>query len=765
GSLALSSNYILNYTGAAFDITQLTIAVTADAQTKTYGDADPSLTYGFSPALVSGDSFSGSLSRTGDENVGNYLVEQGSLALSSNYILNYTGAAFDITQLTIAVTADAQTKTYGDADPSLTYGFSPALVSGDSFSGTLSRTGDENVGNYAIEQGSLALSSNYILNYTGAAFDITQLTIAVTADAQTKTYGDADPSLTYGFSPALVSGDSFSGSLSRTGDENVGNYLVEQGSLALSSNYILNYTGAAFDITQLTIAVTADAQTKTYGDADPSLTYGFSPALVSGDSFNGTLSRTGDENVGNYLVEQGSLALSSNYILNYTGAAFEITAKTLTVTAVDKSKFCGQTITFTGNEFTQVGLVNGDVISSTTIISDGAISSASATGSPYAINISGAIGTGLSNYNIFYVPGELTVKTVTLDVTNAQMPRSINEDVIVTIGVKDGTTNLTGVLVTLNVVGFGSPTTTSINGIARFNLGKLDANLYPITAMAGGCSATDIVFLPIYDPAGGFVTGGGWIDSPVGAMTGSNADAVGKANFGFNAKYKTGKNNTNEVDGNTNFQFKAGDLHFSSATHDNMQLVISGAKATYTGTGTVNGVGNHKFRVIAIDGDVNGGGGTDKFRIMIWDNNSSSSLLYDNKRGVSEVSDDATVIGGGSIVIHKPKGNSKAQEVVTKDTPIIMQDLQPEILETLAMYPNPVVSASTLSFSLKEDSKVILRVYDYSGRLVETLFSGFVRALENKDINFERKNLMSGIYIVKLTTQNGQSYDKRIIVE
>ncbi|WP_183075533.1 MBG-2 domain-containing protein, partial [Gillisia mitskevichiae] len=341
GSLALSSNYILNYTGAAFDITQLTIAVTADAQTKTYGDADPSLTYGFSPALVSGDSFSGSLSRTGDENVGNYLVEQGSLALSSNYILNYTGAAFDITQLTIAVTADAQTKTYGDADPSLTYGFSPALVSGDSFIGTLSRTGDENVGNYLVEQGSLALSSNYILNYTGATFDITQLTIAVTADAYTKTYGDADPSLTYGFSPALVSGDSFSGSLSRTGDENVGNYLVEQGSLALSSNYILNYTGATFDITQLTIAVTADAQTKTYGDADPSLTYGFSPALVSGDTFSGSLSRTGDGNVGNYLVEQGSLALSSNYILNYTGAAFDITQLTIAVTADAQTKTYG----------------------------------------------------------------------------------------------------------------------------------------------------------------------------------------------------------------------------------------------------------------------------------------------------------------------------------------------------------------------------------------------------------------------------------------
>jgi hypothetical protein len=41
----------------------------------------------------------------------------------------------------------------------------------------------------------------------------------------------------------------------------------------------------------------------------------------------------------------------------------------------------------------------------------------------------------------------------------------------------------------------------------------------------------------------------------------------------------------------------------------------------------------------------------------------------------------------------------------------------------------------------------------------------FTFLVENKEVNFERKNLMSGIYIVKLTTQNGQSYDKRIIVK
>ena len=139
-------------------------------------------------------------------------------------------------------------------------------------------------------------------------------------------------------------------------------------------------------------------------------------------------------------------------------------------------------------------------------------------------------------------------------------------------------------------------------------------------------------------------------------MQGSYANAIGKANFGFNAKYKNGKNNMNEVDGNTNFQFKEGDLDFKSSAHDDMSLVISGAKATYRGHGTVNGSGNHKFLVVAIDGDENGGDGIDKFRIKIWKNN-SNDVLYDNKWSVDENSNDATALGGGSIVIHKPKGN------------------------------------------------------------------------------------------------------------
>ena len=48
--------------------------------------------------------------------------------------------------------------------------------------------------------------------------------------------------------------------------------------------------------------------------------------------------------------------------------------------------------------------------------------------------------------------------------------------------------------------------------------------------------APECAFLVAYDPSGGFVTGGGWIDSPAGAYA-PDPTLTGKANFGFVSKY------------------------------------------------------------------------------------------------------------------------------------------------------------------------------------------------------------------------------------
>ena len=98
-----------------------------------------------------------------------------------------------VKKLTIVVTPTAGQ--YEDlrfsTDPTLAYSFAPALISGDSFTGELARDPGTNVGFYNITRGTLALSSNYTLNFTsGVQFEIKKLTIVVTPTAgQNKTYG------------------------------------------------------------------------------------------------------------------------------------------------------------------------------------------------------------------------------------------------------------------------------------------------------------------------------------------------------------------------------------------------------------------------------------------------------------------------------------------------------------------------------------------------------------------------------------------------
>ena len=153
-------------------------------------------------------------------------------------------------------------------------------------------------------------------------------------------------------------------------------------------------------------------------------------------------------------------------------------------------------------------------------------------------------------------------------------------------------------------------------------------------------------YIVIYDPDDGFVTGGGWITSPEGAYT-ADPSLTGKANFGFVSKYKKGQSTPT---GNTEFQFKAGDLNFHSDSYD--WLVIAGKKAMYKGTGTINGEGNYGFMLSAIDAKLTPSTDVDLFRIKIWDKD-TEEIVYDNLLGADDDADPTTAIGGGNIVIHK----------------------------------------------------------------------------------------------------------------
>ena len=130
--------------------------------------------------------------------------------------------------------------------------------------------------------------------------------------------------------------------------------------------------------------------------------------------------------------------------------------------------------------------------------------------------------------------------------------------------------------------------------------------------------------------------------SPAGAYV-SDETLSGKANFGFVSKYQAGRT---IPQGNTEFQFHAGNLNFKSSVYE--WLVVAGDRAQFKGEGTINGAGVYGFLLTGIDGS------PDRFRIKIW-NKSTSAVVYDNQMGQLEDSPAATDLGGGSIVIHTKK--------------------------------------------------------------------------------------------------------------
>ena len=75
-----------------------------------------------------------------------------------------------------------------------------------------------------------------------------------------------------------------------------------------------------------------------------------------------------------------------------TSASFQITPAPLTVTANDRTKIYGQTVTFAGTEFTTSGLLGPDTVTSVTLTSAGAAPTATVAGSPYPITPSAAVG-------------------------------------------------------------------------------------------------------------------------------------------------------------------------------------------------------------------------------------------------------------------------------------------------------------------------------------------------------------------------------------
>ncbi|MFH6951184.1 MBG domain-containing protein, partial [Flavobacterium sp. FlaQc-51] len=452
---AVSANYTIAYTDGILTVNPATLTVTADAQTKIYGDSNPTLTASYS-GFVNGDTVASlttpaTITTIADATspVGTYPITA-SGAVNANYTIAYVDGTLTVTVATLTITADAQTKAYGSVNPTLTASYT-GFVNGDTAAtlttaATITTTADATspVGTYPITA-SGALNPNYTIAYVDGTLTVTAATLTITADAQSKIYGDSNPTLTASYS-GFVNGDTATSlttppTIATIADATspVGTYTITA-SGAVNPNYTIAYVDGILTVTAATLTITADSQTKTYGSANPTLTASYS-GFVNGDTATSlttppTITTIADATspVGTYTIT-ASGAVNTNYTIAYVDGILTVTAAILTVTADDQSKDFGEAIPTLTASYT--GFVNGDTVANlTTLATVTTTANAASLVGTYPITASGALAL---NYTFNYVDGILTVTPLT-DATLSDL--TISEGTL-TPAFATGTTNYT----------------------------------------------------------------------------------------------------------------------------------------------------------------------------------------------------------------------------------------------------------------------------------------------------------------------------------
>ncbi|MFZ4388202.1 MAG: beta strand repeat-containing protein, partial [Chthoniobacterales bacterium] len=337
-----NANYNSQSGTAAVTISKAPLTISAQPNTKVY---DSFVTASALPTVSglqgSTDSVTGLAATYSNKNVGT-----GKTLSVSAYTVNDSNSGNNYTVTTVAtstgvitaksltVTASASSKVY-DATTVASVALSDNRISGDVFTvaSTSATFASAAVGvEKAVTVAGISISGtdagNYSVNTTALGVaNITARPITATADAQTKVYGATDPALTYTItSGALQGSDAFTGSLTRATGEAVGTHAINQGTLALSSNYTLTYVGANLTVTTAPLTVTSVDASKLFGGTDPVFTYTYS-ALTNSDTdsvFTGSLARTAGESVGTTTINLGTLSAGSNYAVTFVPGVFTI---------------------------------------------------------------------------------------------------------------------------------------------------------------------------------------------------------------------------------------------------------------------------------------------------------------------------------------------------------------------------------------------------------------------------------------------------------
>ena len=190
---------------------------------------------------------------------------------SSNYAITFLDGSLTINKAPLTVTANNASKTYdGQAylgGNGVSYSTFANNETSSALAGTLSYTGTSqgatNAGSYAITPSGLT-SSNYAITYLDGSLTINKAPLTVTANNASKTYGDANPSLTTTVSGFVngetlgSSGVSGSGSATTTATAATGSgtavITAGVGNLTAANYDFINLVNGTLSIEQATIS-------------------------------------------------------------------------------------------------------------------------------------------------------------------------------------------------------------------------------------------------------------------------------------------------------------------------------------------------------------------------------------------------------------------------------------------------------------------------------------------------------------------------------
>ena len=211
----------------------------------------------------------------------------------------------------------------------------------------------EVVGTYAITPTGEPVQGNYNVTYLPGTFTITpqnEVVVRIVGHNNTAVY-DKTEHVVNGYDVVSISNPNYTAAdfdfngtaeAKRTNTDTTYMGLAANLFINNNSNYTVTFlvTDGYQAITPAPASVVANNNSKTYGEADPTLS-----ATVSGtmedDAIAFTLSRAAGENAGTYPITV-TLGSNPNYEVTTTNGTFTINKKAATVAAIDNSKIYGE---------------------------------------------------------------------------------------------------------------------------------------------------------------------------------------------------------------------------------------------------------------------------------------------------------------------------------------------------------------------------------------------------------------------------------------